>query len=100
MGLFVEVFSLEKDCSVIINLDSVVEIAPLREGGTALFFADTAGVNSRTAMRVRDSYAMFKQFALQTVSAKDITDRFPTKKDAKEVKEVKEKPVAMDIPKL
>ena len=38
MGLFVEVDSVEKRCKVVINLDTVQEIAPLFEGGCALFF--------------------------------------------------------------
>ena len=33
MSLFVEVDSVDKGCQVIINLDEVVEIAPLVEGG-------------------------------------------------------------------
>ena len=68
MSLFVEVHSVEKNCQVIINLDHVVEIAPLKDGGCALFMTDGAGMNSKNAMRVTDSYELFKQFAMQTVT--------------------------------
>jgi len=75
--LFVEVNSIEKGCPVIINLDQVVEIAPLASGGCALFFTDGAGMNSKMAMRVTNEYSEFKQFVMQTVSAEDIARRFP-----------------------
>jgi len=74
MALFVEVESVEKDCKIIINLDSVAEVAPLVDGGCALF--TTHG----SIMKVKDSYDLFKQFAMQTVSADDIAKRFPSKK--------------------
>ena len=98
MSLFVEVDSVEKNCQVIINLDHIVEIAPLKEGGCALFMNDGAGMNSKTAMRVEESYNMFKQFAMQTVTAEDIEKRFPKAKK----KEEKEKHGVSfdDIPKL
>jgi len=83
MSLFVEVDSVEKQCKVIVNLDEVVEIAPLKEGGCVLFFADTAAVGGKSSYKVTDSYELFKQFAMQTVSADDIAKRFPKKpKDA------------------
>ena len=75
--LFIEVNSLEKGCPVIINLESVLEIAPLAAGGCALFFPDSAAVGGKTAMKVSDSYEQFKQFAIQPVSAADIAARFP-----------------------
>jgi len=79
MALFVEVDSVEKNCKIILNLDEVVEIAPLREGGCAIFFSDGAGMNSKSAMKVKNSYDDFKQFAMQTVSSDDIAKRFPPK---------------------
>jgi len=85
MAIFVEVDSVEKDCKTIINLDSVIEIAPLAAGGCVLFFADTAAVNGKSAYNVKDSYEQFKQFALQTVSADDIAKRFPKKSDKVEI---------------
>jgi hypothetical protein len=85
MSLFVEVESVEKDCKVIINLDSVAEIAPLVDGGCALF--TTHG----SIMKVKDSYDQFKQFAMQTVSSADI---------AKKVKSLKSTVSNMEIPTL
>lgn len=97
MSLFVEVDSIEKGCPVIVNLDQVVEIAPLMTGGCAIFFTDGAGMNSKSAMKVSNEYSEFKQFVLQTVSAKDIEQRFPTKSDKKK----EPAPVGdLNIPKL
>ena len=77
MSLFVEVNSVDKGCPVIINLDHIVEIAPLTSGGCALFMTDGAGMNSKNAMKVSDNYELFKQFAMQTVTAEDIAKKFP-----------------------
>jgi len=85
MGLFVEVHSVEKDCKVILNLDDVQEIAPFATGGCALFMSDGR------ITKVKDSYELFKQFAMETVSAEDI---------AKKVKSLKGKSVDLEIPKL
>lgn len=85
MGLFVEVHSVEKDCKVILNLDDVQEIAPFATGGCALFMSDGR------ITKVKDSYELFKQFAMETVSADDI---------AKRVKALKGKTVDLEIPKL
>ena len=93
MGLFVEVQSIEKDCDVIINLDTVVEIAPLAAGGCVLFFADQSSPGGKTSFKVKDSYEQFRQFAMQPVSAEDIAKRFPPKNKSN-------KPVELDIPKL
>jgi hypothetical protein len=79
MSLFVEVESVDKQCPVIINLDMVIEIAPLASGGCALFLAD--GHGGAVSMKVKDNYDMFKQFVLQTVSAEDIAKKFPKKKE-------------------
>lgn len=86
MSLFVELESVDKDCKVIMNLDGVTEIAPLAQGGCALF------LNDGRIYKVKDSYDQFKQFAMETVSADDI---------AKKVKALKgtTKP-ALDIPTL
>jgi hypothetical protein len=77
MALFVEVFSEDKQCDVIVNLDEVLEIAPLAAGGCALFFSDAAAVGGKTSYKVTTPYSQFKQFAMQTVSAEDIASRFP-----------------------
>lgn len=91
MALFVEVESVERECKVIINLDEVVEIAPLVNGGCSLFFIDSAAAGGKVSYRVKDGYDAFKQFAMQTVSAEDIAKRFPTKKS---------KDAPLEIPKL
>lgn len=108
MSLFIEVSSVEKGCPVLINLDEVLEIAPLSEGGCALFFADAAAVNGKNAMKVKDSYALFKQLAMQMVTPDDIAKRFPKAKP--EVKAETPQPTkvfkgkgdmeGIDIPKL
>lgn len=94
MALFVEVNSVEKNCPVIINLDHIIEIAPLAAGGCALFTLDGAGMNSKNALRVSNEYSEFKQFAMQTVTAEDIAKRFPTKASKKSSSE------ELEIPKL
>jgi hypothetical protein len=91
MATFIEVDSVEKGCKVIINLDEIIEIAPLAVGGCVLFFADSAAVNGKSAYPVKDSYDQFKQFAMQTVTAESIASRFPSKK---------EKTEKLEIPKL
>jgi hypothetical protein len=104
MSLFVEVNSVEKGCPVIINLDHIVEIAPLASGGCALFMIDGAGMNSKTGMRVSDSYNLFKQFAMQTVTPEDIARRFPketsVKEPAPEAPAKKTKKEEFEIPKF
>ena len=93
--MFVEVDSVEKQCPVIINLDHIIEIAPLKSGGCTVFYADSAAVNGMTAYQVHNNFEHFRQFALQTVSVEDISKRFPSKK-AEAAKATKE----YDVPKL
>lgn len=88
MSLFVEVTSVEKECPVIINLEHIVEIAPLRGGGCALFMNDGAGMNSKTSIQVKENYDLFKQFAMQTVTAEDIARRFPKAKPEEQKQKV------------
>lgn len=85
MGLFVEVQSVEKNCKVILNMDEVVEVAPMSTGGCHLFLSDGR------IYKVKDSYPLFQQFAMQTVSADDI---------AKTVKSLKGNSEKLEIPKL
>ena len=82
MSLFIEVESVEKNCKVVINLDMVIEVAPLAAGGCDIFYNDSAAVNGKTAMRVKDSYAMFQQLAMQTVSTEDIAKKVKALKSA------------------
>lgn len=98
MSLFVEVDSVEKGCPVIINLDHIVEIAPLAAGGCALFTADGAGMNSKSSMVVKNEYSEFKQFAMQTVSAEDIARRFPKVTAPSGEKQEQKKKVPVDAP--
>lgn len=77
MSLFIEVDSKDKQCPVIINLDTVCEIAPLAAGGCAIFYSDSSGSGSRSSMTVENDYSQFKQFVMQTVSAEDIARKFP-----------------------
>jgi len=77
MAMFIEVNSVEKNCPVIINLDHVVEVAPLFNGGCELSMLHSSGMNSKTSFRVTNEYNEFMQFVMQTVSADDIAKRFP-----------------------
>ena len=73
MSMFIEVQSVEKGCPVIINLEHVIEVAPLAVGGCEIKMSDD-GV-SKSVIRVKDEYTQFKQFAMQTVSSDDIARR-------------------------
>jgi hypothetical protein len=72
--MFVEVNSLDKNCPVIINLDQVIEIAPLAAGGCQISFTYDGDMGTRE-MKVSNSYNQFKQFAMQTVTGEDIQNR-------------------------
>ena len=104
MALFVEVSSVEKNCQVIINIDHILEIAPMKDGGCTLFMIDSASTAGKTSMRVKDSYDMFKQFAMQTVSSDMIQDRIAkiNEKVPADMKPTKRKVMdeTFDIPKL
>ena len=91
MSLFVEVNDVEKGCQVIINLDTVMEIAPLRSGGCEIFFPDSAAVGGKRTMKVTDSYAVFRQLVMQMITSEDI---------AAKVKKIKGSMPDMEIPKL
>jgi len=104
MALFVEVNSVEKNCQVIVNIDHILEIAPMKDGGCTLFMIDSASTAGKTSMRVKDSYELFKQFAMQTVSSDMIQDRIQkiNEKLPVEMKPTKRKAMddTFDIPKL
>jgi hypothetical protein len=98
MSLFIAVNDTEKNCEVIINLDTVMEIAPLRTGGCEISFPDAAAVSGKRIMKVTDSYSLFKQMAITPVSADDIAKingRTSTKKEKAPIGDI-----MMDIPKL
>ena len=88
MSMFIEVDSVEKNCKIIVNLDVVVEIAPLVDGGCVLFVSDSAATGGKTPIKVSNSYDQFKQFAMQTVSAEDIAARFPSRGRGRPPKDV------------
>jgi hypothetical protein len=98
MSLFVEVNDVEKGCPVIINLDTVMEIAPLKSGGCEISFPDSAAVGGKRAMKVTDTYDQFKQFAMQTVSSEDIKNRI--EKLTAAAKSAKLTKTTLDIPTL
>jgi hypothetical protein len=84
MSMFVEVNSVQpKHCTLIINLDYVLEIAPLVTGGCVITMGAAEAGASRN-LTVTDDYADFKQFVLQKVSADDIKKRFPKAKPAED----------------
>jgi hypothetical protein len=102
MSLFVEVNSIQpKMCKLIINLDYVLEVAPLVSGGCVITIGAQEAGTSRT-ITVSDDYMAFKQFVMQTVTAEDITKRFPKKeKPTNTIKPQEEgKGVEFDIPKF
>ena len=103
MTTFVEVNSVApKNCKLIVNLDNIIEIAPLVSGGCVLYFSALEAGGPRT-MTVSDSYTAFMQFAMSTVTADDIAKRFPksSKTPTATIKPQEAgKGVEFDIPKL
>lgn len=85
MALFVEVNSVDKGCKVILNMDEVVEVAPMSTGGCHLFLSDGR------IYKVKDNYPLFQQFAMQTVSTEDVAAR---------VKSLKKQSGNLEIPTL
>lgn len=75
MSLFAEVFDLGKNCPVIVNLEHVVEITPLRTGGCEIAFSDSASVGGKRVINVKDNYDQFKQLAMQIVTPDAMSDR-------------------------
>ena len=100
MSIFVELTSVEKGCRVIVNLEQVMEIAPLVAGGCVLSFSDSASVNGMRTVKVKEEFDVFRQFALQTVTADDIAKRFPKREKPTSVVKPQEegKGVELSIP--
>ena len=99
MSIFVEVKSIApKPCTLIINMDYVLEIAPLVVGGCVITMGAQEAGSSRT-ITVSDDYSAFKQFVLQTVTTDQIEKRFPkvSKKDPS-IKPQGESGVEINIP--
>lgn len=105
MSLFVEVNSVQpKQCKLIINLDYVLEIAPLVAGGCVISIGAQEAGTSRV-ITVSDDYSAFKQFVMQTVTSESIEKRFPkANKKTTEQNVIKQQEegegVVFDIPKL
>ena len=100
MSLFVEVNSVQpKMCKLIINLDYVLEIAPLVSGGCVITIGAQEAGTSRT-ITVSDDYMSFKQFVMQTVTAEDLAKRFPKKEKVAPVVKPQEegKGVELNVP--
>jgi hypothetical protein len=86
--MLIQVKSREKRCDVIINLDHVMEIAPLQNGGSAIRMVYDGDVTSKTGYReihVDNPYTEFLQFVLQTVTTDSVS------KKVKELKAQQEK---------
>lgn len=87
--MFIEVNSTApKQCTLIINMDYILEVAPLITGGCVISMGAQEAGTSRT-ITVSDDYSVFKQFVLQTVTAESIEKRFPKVKKEKEAPVVK-----------
>lgn len=87
--MFVEVNSVApKNCKLIINMNYVLEVAPLVSGGCVISMGAQEAGTSRT-ITVSDDYSEFKQFVLQTVTAESIEKRFPKRAKEKDVPVVK-----------
>lgn len=93
MATFVEVNDIDKRIPVIINMDNVMHIEPMigQQTGTLIWF------NNGKLQKVSEKYDMFKQLAIQTVSAEDIA-----RVNGRTAKVVKEKaPIGdLSIPKF
>jgi len=98
MSMFVEVDSIvPKKCKLIINLDYVLEVAPLVNGGCVLTIGAQEAGTSRT-VTVTDDYSSFKQFVMQTVTAESIQKRFPKPTKSENIKPPSDNGVELDIP--
>ena len=98
--MFIEVNSVApKKCRLTINLDNIIEIAPLVAGGCVLYFSTLESGSPRT-ITVADDYSMFQQFVLQTVKAEDIAKKFPkvTRKDDNIKSQTENSGVHLNIP--
>jgi hypothetical protein len=86
--MLIQVKSREKHCDVIINLDHVMEIAPLQDGGTAIRMVYDGDITSKVGYReihVDNKFSEFQQFVLETVTVDTVS------KKVKELKAQQEK---------
>ena len=105
--MFIKVKSREKQCDVIINLDHVVEISPLRDGGCAIRFVYDGDVTAKAGYReilVDNKFTEFEQFVLETVTTETMSKKVQELKKQQEKLGAKEKIDLKtnidDIPKL
>lgn len=75
MSLFVEVYDVKKECPVVVNLDHVVEITPLRSGGCEICFNDGAAVSGKRVVNVKEDFGMFRQLVMHMVTPESMSDR-------------------------
>lgn len=76
--MLIKVKSREKLCEVIINLDHVIEIAPLRDGGCAIRLVYDGDITQKTGYRelhVDNKFTEFEQFVLQTVTVDTVSKK-------------------------
>ena len=98
--MLIKVKSREKQCEVIINLDHVIEISPLRDGGSAIRFIYDGDVTAKAGYReifVDNKFTEFEQFVLQTVEVETVSKKVADLKKQQEKLGEKEK---IDIPTL
>jgi len=75
MSLFVEVFDVKKGCQVIVNLEHVVEITPLRTGGCEMAFNDSASVSGKRVVNVKEEFTVFQQLVMHMVTPEAMSQR-------------------------
>ena len=93
--MLIQVKSREKNCDVIINLDHVMEIAPLSDGGCEIRFVYDGDVTSKggnRSIRVNNNYKEFQQFVLQTVTTEEVSKKVA---ELKKLQKGKKEPVAL-----
>ena len=92
--MLIKVQSREKQCDVIINLDHVIEISPLRDGGCAIRLTYDGDVTPKTGYReiqVDNKFSEFEQFVLQTVTSESVSKKVQELKKQQEKLGPKEK---------
>lgn len=93
--MLIQVKSREKNCDVIINLDHVMEIAPLSDGGCEIRFVYDGDVTSKggnRSIRVNNNYKEFQQFVLQTVTTEEVSKKVA---ELKKLQKGNKEPVAL-----
>jgi hypothetical protein len=93
--MLIQVKSREKNCDVIINLDHVMEIAPLAAGGSAIRMAYDGDVTAKAGFReihVDNDFKEFQQFVLQTVTSEEVSKKVA---ELKKLQKGNKEPVAL-----